>query len=154
MQMIKQLSELKSLTNEISEDFLKIKKLIYKVIKNKCGSVLVLDDDITVTTLITKILNLHDFNVNTANDIKTFKEKLVKYNARLVVLDFYLNDCDSKDLALEIKSKNIPVIIITSGNDKNIIHFCKENNIPLVNKPINYIDLHQIIKEMLLTEHK
>ena len=153
MQLAKQISDLKNLAHEINEDFSAIKKLVYKVIKNNCGTVLVLDDDITVTNLITKILNLHDFkvNVNISNDIESFKNKLENQkDIRMVILDFYLYDITAEAIALELKNKNIPTIIISGSINENINKFCYEHNFKFISKPINCQYLHSIVKDTLL----
>jgi len=83
--------------------------------------VLLVEDDISLNNTICKILDNLNINYNTFYSGKDLKDDFIKYD--LAIIDINLPDINGLDLTKKIKSsnKNLPILIISSYNDLDII---------------------------------
>ncbi|MFH0757656.1 MAG: sigma-54 dependent transcriptional regulator [Bacteroidota bacterium] len=127
--------------------------------------ILIIDDEVKLRNLLTKIISYEGFDVHQAADCKTALKKMIENSFDVVLCDVRLPDGNGVDLLKELKGKypitevilltaygNIPDGVraikngafdyITKGDDNNKI-------IPLINRAIEKIELE---KRVLLLE--
>lgn len=77
--------------------------------------ILVVDDDDRIRDLVAKYLMKHDFLVTTAEDAKTAKEILERFEYDLIVLDIMMPGQTGLELTEELRLKSsIPVLLLTA----------------------------------------
>ncbi len=78
-------------------------------------SILLVDDDADITTLLGEYLGRFNFEVHTACDADTMRQQLARHHVDLVVLDVMLPGTDGLTLSREIRERSqIPVIMLTA----------------------------------------
>jgi DNA-binding response OmpR family regulator len=120
---------------------------------NETQKILIVDDDATIVTLISKVLKSHGYSVNTA---RTGRDALAKVNSsyyNLVLLDIGLPDIMGTELLEKIRSSNRNIIVIMITGQPRL-----ESSIDSINlgadgylvKPINNIELIGLIERKLV----
>ncbi|MBC7450383.1 MAG: sigma-54-dependent Fis family transcriptional regulator [Cytophagales bacterium] len=120
-------------------------------------SILIIDDDTYICTLLEKFLKKKDFKVEVAYTGKTGLAKLKKDRFDLVLCDFRLPDIDGKQMLSEIKTLDatVQVIIITGYSDVRIaVQLIKAGAYEYVTKPIYPEEIVTIIRAALNVEAK
>lgn len=80
--------------------------------------ILVVDDDIPITNLITRFLKQKQYQVETANDGKTAKEIFNRFRPDLVILDINLPDTLGYNLCEEMRrDHDVFILMLTSRTD-------------------------------------
>ena len=84
--------------------------------------ILVIDDDIAITELMSMLLKTHGFDVITTNSgaegVKLVKEK----NPNVVLLDLMMPDMDGWQVSRAIRAfNNVPILILTAINDPAMV---------------------------------
>jgi two-component system KDP operon response regulator KdpE len=84
--------------------------------------VLVIDDDIAITELLTMLLKTHGFDVITANSgvegVQLAREKL----PGVVLLDLMMPDLDGWEVCKAIRTfSNLPILILSALNDPRMV---------------------------------
>ncbi|MGH7227367.1 MAG: response regulator transcription factor, partial [Gemmataceae bacterium] len=85
--------------------------------------VLIVDDDVSIRTLLREYLEHNGFRASTAADGRALKEQLREARVDLVVLDLMLPGQDGFSLCRWIRSmREIPIIMLTarSGSDDRV----------------------------------
>lgn len=78
-------------------------------------SILLVDDDADITTLLAEYLGRFNFAVHTACDADSMRRQLARQRVDLVVLDVMLPGTDGLTLSREIRERShIPVIMLTA----------------------------------------
>ena len=83
------------------------------------GHILIIDDDLQLTVLITKFLENHRFKVSSFNHPKKALEKINgKHSFNLIILDITLPEMDGFQVLREIrKNSTIPIIMLTARGE-------------------------------------
>ncbi len=89
---------------------------------NMTTKILVIDDDIAITELMSALLQAHGFDVITTNSgvegIKLAAEK----NLSLVLLDLMMPDLDGRQVSEEIRKFSVvPILILSAVSDPSMI---------------------------------
>ncbi len=86
------------------------------------NKILVIDDDVAITELISTLLKTHGFDVITSN-ISAEGIELARYNApNVILLDLMMPDMDGWQICSAIRSfSNIPILILSAINDPSIV---------------------------------
>jgi DNA-binding response OmpR family regulator len=84
--------------------------------------ILVIDDDLAITELMSMLLKTHGFEVLTANSgaegIKLVKEK----SPNVVVLDLMMPDLDGWQVSKALRTfSNVPILILSAINDPAMV---------------------------------
>jgi two-component system, OmpR family, response regulator MtrA len=84
--------------------------------------ILVIDDDIAITELMSMLLRTHGFEVFTANSgaegVKLVREKL----PHVVLLDLMMPDMDGWQVSKAIRTfSNVPILILSAINDPAMV---------------------------------
>jgi len=84
--------------------------------------ILVIDDDIAITELMSMLLKTHGFDVITTNSgaegVKLVKEK----NPNVVLLDLMMPDMDGWQVSRAIRAfNNVPILILSAINDPAMV---------------------------------
>jgi len=84
--------------------------------------ILVIDDDIAITELMSMLLKTHGFDVITTNNgaegVKLVKEK----NPNVVLLDLMMPDMDGWQVSRAIRAfNNVPILILSAINDPAMV---------------------------------
>jgi len=111
------------------------------------SSILIVDDDTDICSLLDRYFTKHGFRVHTAFSGRTALELLSKKNPDVILSDFRLEDMMGNELLKEIKKKNqqVPVIIMTGYSDvKTAVNIMKLGAYDYVTKPL-------LPEEILLT---
>lgn len=87
-----------------------------------CTKVLVIDDDIAITELMSMLLKTHGFEVFTCNSgtegIKLVKEK----RPNVVLLDLMMPDLDGRQVCKAVRAfSNVPILILSAINDPSVV---------------------------------
>jgi len=94
--------------------------------KNK--NILVIDDDLCTVSVLTKLLNEHNYNVISANSATEGLKKLSD-NIDIIFLDLNMPKMSGLGFLIEMKkhvSKRIPVIIFSAETDEEIKKYTME----------------------------
>ena len=83
------------------------------------GHILIIDDDLQLTALITKFLENHTFKVSSFNHPKKALQKINgKHSFDLIILDITLPEMDGFQVLREIrKNSTIPIIMLTARGE-------------------------------------
>ena len=83
------------------------------------GHILIIDDDLQLTTLITKFLENHTFKVSVFNHPQKALQKINgKHSFDLIILDITLPEMDGFQVLREIrKNSTIPIIMLTARGE-------------------------------------
>jgi DNA-binding response OmpR family regulator len=84
--------------------------------------ILVIDDDMAITELLSMLLKTHGFDVLTTNSgvegVKLVKEK----NPNVVILDLMMPDMDGWQVSKAIRAfNNVPILILSAINDPSMV---------------------------------
>lgn len=84
--------------------------------------ILVIDDDMAITELMSMLLKTHGFDVITTNSgvegVKLVKEK----NPNVVLLDLMMPDMDGWQVSKAIRAfNNVPILILSAINDPSMV---------------------------------
>jgi DNA-binding response OmpR family regulator len=90
--------------------------------KNMCIKVLVIDDDLAITELMSMLLKTHGFDVSTSNTgtegVRFVKEK----NPHVVLLDLMMPDLDGWQVCKALRAfSNVPILILSAINDPSMV---------------------------------
>jgi DNA-binding response OmpR family regulator len=80
------------------------------------SKILIVDDQPCVRQLVAAELILEGYQVNSAGDVESARERISFFEPDLVILDFYVDGLEGFDLLEEIKgqSPELPIIIFTA----------------------------------------
>lgn len=115
-------------------------------------TLLVIDDDADICTLLDRFLAKHGFAVETAQRGATAKELLKKQRFDVVLCDHRLPDTDSLEMLQHIKSvsRDTAVIIITGYSDvRTAVELMRKGAFDYVGKPLYPDEILMRIKEAL-----
>lgn len=84
--------------------------------------ILVIDDDIAITELLSMLLRTHGFDVLTTNSgIEGVKFAEIK-NPTVIILDLMMPDLDGWQVSKAIrKFSNVPILILSAINDPSMV---------------------------------
>jgi two-component system response regulator MtrA len=90
--------------------------------KTMSTKILVIDDDLAITELMSMLLKTHGFDVITTNSgtdgVKLVKEK----NPSVVILDLMMPDMDGWQVSKAIRAfNNVPILILSAINDPSMV---------------------------------
>jgi len=114
--------------------------------------ILVIDDDIDITTLLKRFLTKHGYEVETAPSGAEGEKLLSKFNPHLVMSDYRLDDMDGATLLGNIKQSmpDVPVIIITGYSDlRTAVKVIRLGAFDYVTKPLIPDEILMTIKKAL-----
>lgn len=122
--------------------------------KEKKRKILIIDDDVEITDLISSTLENSNYEVITDNDGELGVEKIRKHMPDLVLLDVNLPKIDGREICQIIKSseetKYIPIIMITGIKDIKMLGKCYESGTDdFLNKPFEIVELIARVNSML-----
>ncbi len=119
---------------------------------NHKENVLIVDDDESIRTTLSYILEDKGFSVDTVRDGTMALEKICYKEYSLALLDYKLPDTDGVSLAKKIKreARNIEVIILTGkATMESAIDAVKEDIFDYLLKPVDPDELIKVIGEAL-----
>lgn len=114
-------------------------------------TVLVVEDDVDLIGIYKEILELHEFDVQTALNGKEGVEKFIEYNPSLVIMDGDMPILDGYQAFKQIKEidKDANVVIVTGFSEfepKNI-EAIKHGLIKVISKPLGVDELLALAKK-------
>lgn len=115
-------------------------------------SLLIIDDDADICTLLVRFLTKQGYEVDSAQRGSTAKELLKQKHYDLVLCDHRLPDTDSAEMLLHIKagSRETAVIIITGYSDvRTAVDLMRKGAFDYVGKPLYPDEILMRIKEAL-----
>ncbi|MBI5944582.1 MAG: response regulator transcription factor [Chloroflexi bacterium] len=84
--------------------------------------ILVIDDDIAITELMSMLLKTHGFDVITSNISAEGVEMAQKNSPNVILLDLMMPDMDGWQVCSAIRSfSNIPILILSAINDPGVV---------------------------------
>lgn len=108
------------------------------------NKVLIIDDDVDVQRVLTKIFELKNYKVTVKGTAQSAIEELKNYSYDVVILDIRLPDKDGIECLKEIKNidESIPVVILTAyGNIKQTVEAMKLGAFDYLTKPVSNDEL-------------
>jgi len=102
-------------------------------------TVLIADDDVLTTTVITQALEPRDYHILLARDGKECVEKALKENPDIIILDVVMPVMDGIAALEEIrKSSEVPVVIMSAFGNSDKVEEARELGIEcFLNKPFD-----------------
>lgn len=90
--------------------------------KNAASKILIVDDDLTMTSLLSTLFKMEKFSVDhfSPNDLNGIELKLEQYEPEIIIMDIHLNGTNGLDILKIIKSNpkfDRIKIIISSGEN-------------------------------------
>lgn|SRR5690349_10373864 len=120
------------------------------------AKILIVDDDVEITTLLNTILSLSGFEISVVNDSTLAMETAESMKPDLFILDLMMPQPNGFELCRMIRSNsnliNTPIIIITAMDDldsKNIAYAAGAND--YLPKPFDQEELPKRINALLNT---
>lgn len=116
------------------------------------GTVLIVDDDPAITTLLSRVVKTNGFNYEIASNGKEMLNLTNKNTYSLILLDLNLGDIDGLTLLkrLRFKGNNTPVIIESGCSDeKDTIECLNLGAQDFATKPFNAVVLGAKIKALI-----
>jgi DNA-binding response OmpR family regulator len=120
------------------------------------AKILIVDDDVEITTLLDTILSLSGFEISVVNDSTLAMETAESMKPDLFILDLMMPQPNGFELCRMIRSNpnliNTPIIIITAMDDldsKNIAYAAGAND--YLPKPFDQEELPRRINALLNT---
>lgn len=120
------------------------------------AKILIVDDDVEITTLLDTVLSLSGFEISVVNDSTLAMETAESMKPDLFILDLMMPQPNGFELCRMIRSNpnliNIPIIIITAMDDldsKNIAYAAGAND--YLPKPFDQEELPKRINALLNT---
>ena len=84
--------------------------------------ILVIDDDIAITELMSMLLKTHGFDVITTNSGAEGVKLVEQKNPNVVLLDLMMPDMDGWQVSKAIRSfSNVPILILSAINDPSMV---------------------------------
>ena len=115
--------------------------------------ILIIDDDLNIIKLLSLFLERNGSEVLSEQNAEKGLAVIRKHNFDLILLDIMLPDVNGLDVLKRIKKMvpNIPVIMITGGNDLEIAKkSLSEGAVDYITKPFDFDYLHTtVIANML-----
>ena len=115
-------------------------------------TILIIDDDVDICTLLKHFLERKGFHVITAFNGKDGIKAVEKNQIDLVVTDFRLPDYDGFEIIEKVKAlyENLPIIVITGYSDVNqAVKVIRQGAYEYVTKPISPEEILQLIDDAL-----
>ena len=87
---------------------------------------LIVDDNQSITTLLSEMLNSEDHEIEVASDGYQAMHKILSFNPALVILDLSMPGMSGQDTLIKIKeiNPNTKVIIASVHDDEKTKDFC------------------------------
>ena len=117
----------------------------------KKANILIIEDDIAISTTMYMILKEVGYNITTASDGLTALEIFKENSFDIILLDLIMKPINGIETYKEIKKINpgIKTIMITGHVDKNQINEAKKEGINrIIFKPFDFDKLISIIEEL------
>lgn len=133
----------------------------YRALSEIQGTVLIVDDDLSIRELIKSFLNSIGLNFLEAGSSKECMELLNVYQPDLIILDFELPDENGLHILEKIRGRRdlllTPVVMLTgSGGDQTKLQALKAGVTDFIIKPFNVEELiarvHSLIQLKLFTD--
>jgi len=87
-----------------------------------CTKVLVIDDDIAITELMSMLLKTHGFDVSTCNTGKEGVKFVKESRPHVVLLDLMMPDLDGWQVCKALRTfSNVPILILSAINDPSMV---------------------------------
>jgi len=111
---------------------------------NKGIDILIIDDEQVIVDAIVKICSLDNYSVDTAINVRTAKEKILKNYYPIIICDIMMPDGDGFQVLDELQKKNIESsIIMTTGYStvENAVNSLYKGAIDFIPKPFTVDEL-------------
>ncbi len=114
-------------------------------------SMLVIDDDVSILRVFSRIFERNGYAVATAQTGKEAQEKLVAHNYDVTLVDLTLPDMNGADLLPEMKktAPNMVKIILTGLSIENAPHVLEKGADVFLEKPVQPQYLIALLEEKL-----
>lgn len=116
--------------------------------------ILLVDDDPTVTQLITDMLSLDGYGVDTAPNGIAALEKIEGRRYDLILTDLHMPELDGAGLYRELAKRQThppqKIIFLTGTAGTSEAHrLVQETGLPLLRKPFNIVELLELVRKVL-----
>ncbi len=114
--------------------------------------ILIIDDDIDMCLLLSRFLNKHNYETETAHSASKGIAKFKEGNFDIVISDYRLGDMDGKDVLVEIKKEKPAtiVLIITGYSDiKTAVDIIKLGAYDYITKPLIPDEVLNVLKNAI-----
>ncbi len=114
--------------------------------------ILVLEDDAFLRDGLCEVLQKEGYEVFSAGDLATAKEKFLEENFNLIILDVMLPDGNGFDMCEFIRSKNegVPILFLTACDDEvQVVRGLDAGADDYVTKPFKLLELLSRIRALL-----
>lgn len=123
------------------------------------STILIIDDSPTVIKYLINLFKNKDFEILALKDSLELPSVLEDVVPDLILLDLYMPGMDGTDVLNFLQSKKeysqIPVIMLTSEGDKEMLAKCMERGaFDYLNKPVNEVELNARIQTALRNKHQ
>jgi CheY-like chemotaxis protein len=118
--------------------------------------ILVVDDDPLLIRLLTDMLNVEGYEVDSAENGVAALEKIRHARFDLILSDLHMPQLDGVGLYLALTESTehppMKIIFLTGSAGSSELHrFLNESGLPILRKPFNLAELHQIVRKAILS---
>lgn len=107
-------------------------------LKSSKQKILVVDDDSAIRHLISRFFSYNNYQIETAEDAKTARSLISRFNPDLVILDVNLPDDSGFNLCKEIRQQGTLVLMLTCLSDANyVLEGFEQGADDYITKPFN-----------------
>jgi two-component system NtrC family sensor kinase len=116
--------------------------------------ILFVDDNPTITQLVTDVLSLDGYGVDTAPNGIAALEKIEGRRYELILTDLHMPEMDGAGLYRELAKRQTPprqkIIFLTGTAGTSEAHrLVQESGLPLLRKPFNLVELLELVRKVL-----
>jgi DNA-binding response OmpR family regulator len=90
------------------------------------GRILIVDDDKDILEVVSLLLTIHGYSVETIFRAEETKDKIISFRPDIILLDVNIGGHDGRDICKQLKkistAKNIPVILFSAIPHLEQIH--------------------------------
>ncbi len=118
------------------------------------GTILLVDDDVDVRLVLSEILKLEGYAVQTANDGRQGLRMLEENTVDLVITDVLMPEMDGLEVIRTIRKINssVPIIAMSGGGKRDmdfLIEATEFGATKVVNKPFDIDELVEVVNNIL-----
>ena len=130
----------------------KWKHIYYKILKTMSNKILLVEDDSTLSMIISETLRRDGFEVLTAGDGEDGLNKFARHGADLIVADVMMPRMDGFEMGRRIRriNRNVPLLFLTAKSEiDDIVEGFELGGNDYLKKPFKMLELIVRIKALL-----
>lgn len=89
--------------------------------------VLIIDDDVTITQVLSLLLKTHGFNVTVANSGKDGIQLIKTKSPQVVILDLMMPEIDGWEVCRQVRTfSNVPILVLSAVSEPKLMQQARQ----------------------------